>query len=79
MHSAAPNRPNCVDDESSRQTIAAGNLRFTRSATAEHAAFGTQFRACAAMDCAVHSSAAEKRCISGVHNAVNLEFRDITA
>src|SRR6476660_1800595 len=31
------------------------------------------------MDCAIHSSAAEKRRISGVNNGINLELRDVAA
>lgn len=79
MFSTAPDRPNCVDYELSRQSIAARNPRFTCSATSEHAAFGKQLRACAAMNRAIYAAAAEECRISCVYNGINIELRDIAA
>src|SRR6266478_1527377 len=74
---AAPDRAHRVNDELSGQTIGASNFRFAGSTTAECAAFGQQFRAGRAMNRAIDSSATEKRCVSRVHNSIDIELRDI--
>src|SRR6266446_2048939 len=76
---AAPDRPDRVNDELSGQTIGASNFRFAGSTTAECPAFHEQVRAGRAMNRAIDSSAAEKRCVRRVHNSIDIELRDVAA
>ena len=77
MFPSSPNRPNCVNDEASRQTISASNFRFAGSTTAERAAFSEQFGACGAVNCAVDPATAEEGGVRRVHNGINVQLRDI--
>jgi hypothetical protein len=79
VFSTAPDRPNCVNYELPWQTTSARDLRFTCLATAEHPAFGKQFRACAAMNRAIDTATAKKCRVRRVYNRVNLELRDVGA
>src|ERR1700752_4218163 len=74
-----PDRPDCVNDESSWQTISARNFSFTWATTAQRAAFGEQFGASRAMNRSIHSPSAQKGRVSGIHNGVDMEFRDVAA
>ena len=77
--SATPNRPNCVNNEASRQAIATRNLCFPGTTTAQRAAFGEQFGACGAVNCAIDAATAEERCVRRVHNGINVQFGDVAA
>ena len=79
MFPAAPDRPDCVNDEASRQTIAARDFRFAWATTAERAAFGEQFGACGAVNRAIDAATAEERRVRRVHNGINVEFCDVAA
>src|SRR5438094_8539850 len=77
MCPAMPDRSDGVDDESSGQTIATSDFRFTGFTAAKCTAFREQFRSSGAMNRAVDSAAAEKRRVRRVHNRIDLELRDI--
>ena len=72
MFSTTPDRPDCVNDESSWQTISARDFSFAWTTTAQRAAFGEQFRACGAVNRPIDAATAEKRCVRSVHNGVNV-------
>src|SRR5207244_2376641 len=79
MCPAMPDRSDGVNDESSGQTIAASDFRFTGFTAAKCTAFRKQLRSRGAMNRAIDSSAAEKRRVRRVHNRIDLELRDIAA
>jgi hypothetical protein len=79
MFPAAPHRPDRVNDEPGRQTISASNFRLPGLTTAQRSTFREQFGAGRAMNRAINSAAAKKRGIGGVHNAIDIELRDVTA
>ena len=79
MFSAAPDRADGVNDEPRWQTISASQFRLAGLTTAQRSAFGEQFGAGGAMNRAIHSAAAEKRRICGVHNGIDFELRDVAA
>jgi hypothetical protein len=74
-----PDRSDGVDDESSGQTIATSDFRFTGFTAAKCTAFPAQFRTGSAMDRAIDSAATQKRRVRRVHNRIDLELRDIAA
>ena len=61
------------------QSIAAGNFRFTGSTTAEGLALCKQLRSSGPMNCAIDSSAAEKRRVGSVYDRIHVQFRDVAA
>jgi hypothetical protein len=75
--SSSPNRANCVNDKTRRQTKSASNFRCTGSTTAEGPAFCKQLRASPAMNCAIDSATAEERRVRRVYDGIDVEFRDI--
>src|SRR5262249_8516736 len=74
MFSAAPDRPDSVNHEASRQVIAAGDLRFAWLTTAERAAFGQQFGTGRTVNRPIDTATTEKRRVRRVHNGINLQF-----
>jgi len=79
MFSAAPDRPDSVNHEASRQVIAAGDLRFAWLTTAERAAFGQQFGTGRTVNRPVDTATTEKRRVRRVYNGINLELRYVAA
>ena len=79
MCPGTPDRSDGVDDESSGQTIATSDFRFTGFTAAKRTAFRKQLRSSGAMNRSVDSAAADKRRVRRVHNGIDLELRDIAA
>ena len=75
--SSSPNRADCVNDKTRRQTISASNFRVTGLTTAESPAFSKQLRASETMNCPIDSSAAEERRVRCVYDGIDIEFCDI--
>jgi len=75
--SSSPNRANCVNDKTRRQTISASNFRCTGSTTAEGPAVRKQLRASPAVNRAIDSATAEERSVRRVYDGIDIEFRDI--
>ena len=66
-----------MNDEASRQTITACNLRFPGQTTSERAAFDEQFGARRAMNRAIDTTTAEERRVRRVHNGIDVQFSDV--
>ena len=79
MFSTTPDRPNCVNDKVSWQTISARDFGFAWTTTAQRAAFGEQFGACGAVNRAIDAATAEERRVRRVHNGINVQFSDVAA
>ena len=79
MVSAAPDRPDGVNDEPRWQAISASDFRFAGLTTAECSTFGEQFGTGSTMNRAVHSAAAEKCRVCRVHNRIDFKLRDVPA
>src|SRR5262249_41276930 len=77
--STRPNGTDCVNDEFRRQVVAARDFRFARPTTAERSTFLQQLWTGRAVNRAIHSAAAEQRCVCGVYDRIDLELRDIAA
>src|SRR6266480_5730493 len=68
-----------MNNEPSGQTISSSDFRSAGWTTAQRPAFGEQFRAGSAMNCAIDSSATEKCGVRRVHNGIDFELSDIAA
>src|SRR5207248_6169788 len=64
---AAPNRADSVNDETSGQIVSAGDFSFALSAAPKDSTLREQFWPSSAMDRAIDSTATEQRRIRGVH------------
>jgi hypothetical protein len=53
------------------QPISFGDFGIAGRAAIKRATIGQKLRSCPAMDCTVHATAAEERCIRGVDDRVN--------
>jgi hypothetical protein len=77
LAAAMPHRTDRVDDVLCREAIATGDLRRTRLAAAERAAFLQQFGTGRAMDRAIDAPAAKQRAVRGIYDGVERQRRDV--
>jgi hypothetical protein len=75
--SSSPNRADCVNDKTRRQTKSASDFRFTGSTTPKGPAFCKQLSSSGAMNRAIDSATAEERRVRRVYDRIDIEFRDI--
>jgi hypothetical protein len=75
---AAPDRSRCMNHVFCGQPVPQGNLCFSRPAAIQGSAFSKKFRTSRAMDCAVHSSAAQQRGVCCIDNGIRMLFGNIT-
>ena len=71
MRSAAPDRPNRMNDVLGRQPVALRQLRVARIALAEKSAFVQQLGSGGAMDRSVDPASAEERRVRGIDDGVD--------
>lgn len=71
--------PNGMDDLSSWQAIAVGDLCVTSGTSVENLAFPNELRASSAVDGAVDSAAAEERFVCGIDDGIDFELGDVVA
>ena len=74
---AAPDRPDRVNDVPGLEPIAAGDLGGTGVAAAQGLAFGQELGSGGAMNGAVDAAAAEQRGVGGIDDGVDVERRDV--
>jgi hypothetical protein len=79
LFSATPDRSDCVNNESSRQTIPARDFSFAWATTIERSTFRDQLGPRRAMNRAIHSASAKKRRVGGIHNGINVQLGDVAA
>ena len=72
-----PDRPDRMDDVSSRQPISFGDLGVAGLTAAEPTAFHRKLRAGSAMDCTIHPATAEEGRVGRVDDGVNPQCRNI--
>ena len=76
---AVPDGAYRVDHVFGGQTVALGNLRFTRPAAPQGPAFPQQLRPGGMMDGPVHAASAQEGRIGRVYDGVHLHFRNIVS
>ena len=74
---AAPDRPDRVNDVPGLEPVAAGDLGGTGVAAAQRLAFGQELGSGGAMDGAVDAAATEQRPVGRVDDGIDVERRDV--
>ena len=71
LASAMPHRADGMNHMPCPQPISFGDFGIAGRAAIKRATIGQKLRSCPAMDCTVHATAPEERCIRGVDDRVN--------
>ena len=74
---AMPHGSDGVNDMPRFEAVALRDLGLACLAAVKHSAFRHEFRSRRAVDRAIHAATAEKRCIGGIHDGIDVQGGDV--